>query len=86
MIWWVVGKAYRPWTPTQGLMFPPSPSDWLPDDHLVYFLLDLVEELDLSEIHRKYQEKDPRGMRPYDPRMMALPSRTGPGERGQRRW
>jgi len=39
---------------------------------LVYFLLDLVEELDLSEIHRKYQEKDPRGMRPYDPNMMAL--------------
>ena len=46
-------------------MFPPSPSDWLPDDHLVYFLLDLVEDLDLSEIHRKHQAKDPRGSRPY---------------------
>ncbi len=53
-------------------MFPPSPSDWLPDGHLVYFLLDLVEELDLSAIHRKYQAKDPRGSRPYDPSMMTL--------------
>lgn len=53
-------------------MFPPSPSDWLRDDHLVYFLLDLVEELDLSEIHRKHQAKDPRGSRPYHPGMMTL--------------
>jgi len=67
-----MGKAYRPWTPTQGLMFPPSPSDWLPDDHLVYFLLDLVDELDLSAIHRKHQAKDPRGSRPYHPGMMTL--------------
>ena len=67
-----MGKAYLPWTPTQGLMFPPSPSEWLSEDHLVYFLLDLVDELDLSAIHAKYQAKDPRGGRPYDPRMMTL--------------
>ena len=67
-----MGEAYRPWTPTQAEMFPPSPSEWLPDDHLVYFLLDLVEELDLSEIHGKHQAKDPRGSRPYHPGMMTL--------------
>ena len=53
-------------------MFPPSPSEWLPQEHLVYFLLDLVDELDLSSIHAKYQAKDPRGWKPYDPRMMTL--------------
>ena len=39
---------------------------------MVYFLLDLVDELDLSAIHRKHQAKDPRGSRPYHPGMMTL--------------
>jgi len=35
----------------------------------VYFLLDLVDELDLSEILIPAQAKDPRGERGFDPRM-----------------
>lgn len=49
---------------------PQSPTDWLPEDHLAYFVLDLLEELDLSEIERAIQAKDARGERPYSPRMM----------------
>ena len=49
---------------------PLSPTDWLPEDHLAYFVLDLIEELDLSEIERAIQAKDARGERPYSPRMM----------------
>jgi transposase len=49
---------------------PPSPGDWLPEDHLARFVLDLVRELDLSAVERPIQSKDPRGERPYDPRMM----------------
>ena len=49
---------------------PPSPRDWLPEGHLVYFVLDLVEEMDLGAITRRIQAKDPRGERPYAPRMM----------------
>lgn len=41
-------KAFRPWQPEQTTLLPPSPSDWLSEDHQVYFLLDLVDELDLS--------------------------------------
>ena len=44
--------------------------DWLPADHLVYFLLDVVGEMDLRAIEAKLQCKDPRGTRPYPPQMM----------------
>ena len=49
---------------------PPSPSDWLKPDHLVYFLLEVLDSLDLSEIHGAIQSKDSRGNRPYSPQMM----------------
>jgi transposase len=64
-------KQYRAWpSPDQSFLFPPSPRDWLPDDHLVYFVLDVVELLDLSPIESVFQAKDPRGERPYNPAMM----------------
>ncbi len=44
--------------------------DWLPEGHLVYFLLDVVKQLDMSAIESKIQEKDARGTRPYSPAMM----------------
>jgi hypothetical protein len=39
-------KTFRPWQPEQTTLLPPSPSDWLSDDHQVYFLLDLIDELE----------------------------------------
>lgn len=63
-------KSYRPYAPTQAYLLPPSPTEWLPLDHLAYFILDLVAELDLGKIEQDLQEKDPRGERPYSPRMM----------------
>ena len=63
-------KSYRPWTPNQSYLLPPSPRDWLPEDHLALFLLDVVHELDLSAIEAKLQAKDHRGTRPYNPAMM----------------
>jgi transposase len=65
-----VGKSYRPWTPLQGYLLPPSPTEWLPRGHLAYFILDIVEQLDLSAIERAIAAKDPRGERPYSPRML----------------
>jgi transposase len=63
-------KSFRPWNPEQTLLLPPSPVDWLPENHLVFFLLDLAGELDLEEIHAVYRQKDPRGEKAYEPRMM----------------
>jgi transposase len=44
--------------------------EWLPQDHLAYFVLEVVQELDLRVIEDAIQEKDGRGERPYSPRMM----------------
>ena len=32
----------------QLFLMPPSLKDWLPEDHLVFFVLDVVSELDLA--------------------------------------
>ena len=65
-------KSFRPWQPDQTTLLPPSPREWLVEDHQVYVLLDLVEELDLSEILIPAQAKDPRGEKGFDPRMMTM--------------
>jgi transposase len=65
-------KTFRPWQPEQTTLLPPSPREWLAEDHQVYFLLDLVDELDLSAILIPAQAKDPRGEKGFDPRMMTL--------------
>lgn len=63
-------KSYRPWEPRQAFLLPPSPCQWLPEDHLVYFLLDVIDELDLGEIEAHYEAKDRRGTQPYPPALM----------------
>lgn len=65
-----MAKTYRPYSPDQMLLLPPSLRDWLPDNHLSYFVSDVVDQLDLSEIESVY-EKEERGYPPYHPRMMA---------------
>ena len=45
-----MAKTYRPYLPEQTFRLPPSLRDWLPDDHLAYFVSDLIENLDLSAI------------------------------------
>jgi transposase len=64
-----MAKTYRPYCPDQMLLLPPSLRDWLPENHLVYFVSDVVDQLDLSTIESVY-EKDDRGQPPYHPRMM----------------
>ena len=36
-------------------LLPPSVDDWLPKDHLARFVVDIVEQLDLSELTRQYR-------------------------------
>ena len=65
-----MAKSYRPYCPDQMFLLPPSLRDWLPENHLVYFVSDVVDQLDLSKIESVY-EKDERGQPPFNPRMMA---------------
>jgi transposase len=64
-----MSKTYRDWSPDQAHLLPPSPRDWLPEDDLVYFLLDTVAALDLTPIFAHY-ERELRGQPPFHPRMM----------------
>jgi transposase len=64
-----MAKTYRDYLPEQDLLLPPSLRDWLPEDHLAYFVSDVVDQLDLSAIESVY-EGDERGQPPYHPRMM----------------
>lgn len=62
-------KRYRPYQPQQSFLLPPSIDEWLPEDHLVRFVGDIVDELDLTPIYAEY-ERESRGYPPYEPSMM----------------
>jgi len=64
-----MAKTYRPYVPEQDLLLPPSLRDWLPADHLVYFVSDVVDALDLSAITTVYEDEE-RGYPPYHPVML----------------
>src|ERR1700674_2338890 len=64
-----MAKTYRAYLPEQDLLLPPRLGDWLPEDHLSYFVSDVVDQLDLSEIECVYEGEE-RGQPPYHPRMM----------------
>jgi len=64
-----MAKTYRPYLPEQDFLLPPSPRDWLPEDHLVYFVSDLIDQLDLSAITTVYEDEE-RGYPPYHPVML----------------
>ena len=64
-----MSKTYLPYDPDQQLLLPAALQEWLPDDHLAYFISDVVDQLDLSDITARY-EQERRGGPPYHPRMM----------------
>jgi hypothetical protein len=64
-----MGKHFRTDHLDQGLLFPSSLQDWLPERYLARFIVDVIDELDLGSIYRSYQG-DGRGMAAYQPLMM----------------
>lgn len=64
-----MAKVYRPYFPEQDFLLPPSLREWLPEDHLSYFVSELIDQLDLSQIEQHYEGEE-RGYPPYHPRMM----------------
>lgn len=63
------GKTYRPWNPEHYRYETHSPEAKLPQDDLVFFLLDTVPKLDVSRFYAPY-EAETRGAPPFDPKMM----------------
>jgi transposase len=60
---------FRPYDPDQMLLMPPSLHDWLPERHLAFFILEVVDTLDLSAILNDYDGAK-GGYPPYHAKMM----------------
>jgi transposase len=66
-----MSRKFREWSTDQNWLFPPSPQDWLPEDHQVYFLLEVSEQIDISPIVNDY-DSEKGGQPPFHPRMMLV--------------
>ncbi|MBI4495895.1 MAG: transposase [Deltaproteobacteria bacterium] len=60
---------FRDYNPDQLLLMPPDLAKWLPEGHLVYFIRDVVGQLDLSAIYASY-DGSKGGYPAYHPEMM----------------
>ena len=60
---------FKPYDPDQLYLLPPDMREWLPEDDLVYFILDTVNALDLGAITSGYNNSE-GGQPAYHPRMM----------------
>src|ERR1700751_2974592 len=64
-----MSKTFRPWKIDEPLFLPPMVQDFVAEDHLARFVLNLVrDEIDLAEITGSYGGE--RGQPPFDPTMM----------------
>ncbi|GAC1427838.1 MAG: hypothetical protein NVSMB65_00830 [Chloroflexota bacterium] len=63
-------RTYRPYDPAAPVELPGDLRQYLPSDHLVFLVCDLVDELDLSAITAVYEQGDGRGQPPYHPVLM----------------
>lgn len=64
-----MAKDYRSVERDQVLLLPPSMRDWLPDDHLVWFVIEAVGQLDTAAFHRRARLGGV-GRQGYDPDML----------------
>ena len=64
-----MSKTFRPFEPDQMFLLPPSLTEWLPKNHLVFFIREVLDEMDLRPITNEYEDEE-RGYPPYHPKMM----------------
>ena len=66
-----MAKGYRPVLRDQPFLMPVDMREWLPADHLVWFVLDAVEQLDTSAFHRRAKKlKAASGRAAFDPDLL----------------
>jgi transposase len=53
----------------QPFLLPPDLRDWLPQGHLAWFILDVVDQLDLAPFYRAHRD-DGHGHPAYDPKLL----------------
>jgi len=47
--------TFHPYAPGQGLLLPMSLREWPAEDHIAYFISEVVPEPDLSAFYSPYQ-------------------------------
>jgi len=50
-------RRFKPITRDMDYLFPPSMNDWLPEQHLARFIVEIVDQLDLSPMERAYSDR-----------------------------
>jgi transposase len=63
-------RVFRPYDPDRPLPLPPDLRAWLPADHTVYLLGDIIDQLDLTPILTSYTRGDGGGNPPYHPLLL----------------
>jgi transposase len=66
---WGVAKSYRPVLRDQPMLLPVDMREWLPADHLVWFVVDTVDVLDVSDFEQS-RHRGGAGAAGFDPRML----------------
>jgi hypothetical protein len=46
-----MSTRFRPYHPEQTYLLPPSPSDWLAEGHLAYFIAEIVNTPDVESFY-----------------------------------
>jgi len=64
-----MAKRYRPVDRDQQFLLPVSIVDWLPEDHLVWFVIEAIDRLDTAAFHRRAR-RGGVGRAGYDPDML----------------
>ena len=64
-----VARDFLPYNPDQQYVLPPDLREWVPEDHLIWLLSDVVDSLDLSAIFVTYRKDDQGGRAGYHPAM-----------------
>ena len=65
-----ISTRFQTYDPDQQQLLPQDMRRWLPEDHLVYFLMDVVDTLDLREIYASYDDGSRGGRPAYHPKML----------------
>jgi transposase len=61
--------SYKPVDRSQPFLLPPDVRDWLPEGHLVWLVVDVVQRLDTAVLHARHGN-DGVGRQAYDPDML----------------
>jgi transposase len=64
-----MAKSYLPTERDQPFLLPPDMREWLPEKHLVWLVLEVVREMDTTELHARHRNDGP-GRKAYDPDML----------------